>query len=725
MTSSSEPGPLCTQELHTKKSRAEEISKTSDSSAKESGETDSDPRGSDFAHLFVFANEKAGMTKVDKDRVNQVVFEMSKGSEHFREAQRRDERTQIEVRKLREKLSRMLESDLAPVRYRVDERVGKLLQERDLTRIYCVVDMDCFFAAVEMRDDPSLARKPMAVGGMSMISTTNYLAREYGVRSAMPGFIAKKLCPDLVFVKSNFDKYRQASAEVREVFKEYDPDHHAGSLDEAYMDITDYVDDRLSETDKRDQAKRMEYAAKVVHEMRQKVADRTKLTCSAGIACTTMLAKIGSDRNKPNGQCVIPWEPKKMLDFVRELAIRKVPGIGKVTEKKLKDALDINSVQDLWEKRYLCAYLLSKIQADYLLRVTLCCTESSSRRDEPRGRQSMGMERTFSVGTSSPQELFDTCQDICGKLANRCVEKKIYGYCVTLKIKKSSFEVFTRQKMLPNAVPRLADGSDLFPHAHELLSKEMPCKLRLMGIKISKLSAAGPQSCSTNQVATKTLQGSIMQSFQAAKERHSRPDSPSANSATPMQCPLCEQTLDGLSPLEANKHAEDCLTGCSYRSNEPTFESVTSNKGQPKITTVLKNASKKREYEEASQQGHGKTILTTPLESKKKRSNSAKLQSFWKANLGTQRDRSQHYPNASSRAHTDADAVIVIQADDNNCTESTKDNEIEEVEEIEIVEPHAGCPDRQGPRCPACGKLFDVSCSNNEVNQHLDACLMK
>ncbi|GBG27876.1 DNA polymerase kappa [Hondaea fermentalgiana] len=496
-------------------------SRATSASTKDEDAVEAPRNGSDFAHLFVFANEKAGMKKVDKEHVNQIVFEMSKGSEHFKEAQRRDERTQAEVRKLRAKLATTLESDLAPVRHRVDAKVTKLLRERDLSRIYCVVDMDCFFAAVEMRDDPSLAGKPMAVGGLSMISTTNYLAREYGVRSAMPGFIARKLCPELVFVKSNFDKYRQASQEVRDILKKYDPKLHAGSLDEAYMDITDFVDVKIAteqaganlDADAQT-ARRFHVAERVVQAMRDEVSAHTRLTCSAGIARTRMLAKIASDRNKPNGQCVVPWQPEKMLRFTRELAIRKVPGIGKVAEKKLKDALGVATVRDLWDKRYLCAHLLSAVQADYLLRVTLCCTNpsvSSSQassssaasssaaavsalpsafgqgEDNQRGRKSIGMERTFSQGASSVQELFDTCLDICARLSRRCVEKQLIGHCVTLKIKKSSFEVFTRQTIVTNAVPRCADGTDLFEHARELLAREMPCRLRLMGIKVSKL----------------------------------------------------------------------------------------------------------------------------------------------------------------------------------------------------------------------------------------------
>ena len=122
-----------------------------------------------------------------------------------------------------------------------DKLLKELDQEFDFTRTIVHVDMDAFYAAVEMRDDPKLKNVPMAVGGNSMLSTSNYLARKFGVRAAMPGFIAKKLCPNLVIVPSHFDKYRAVSSEIRAIFKEYDPNFSPMSLDEAYLDLTEYL----------------------------------------------------------------------------------------------------------------------------------------------------------------------------------------------------------------------------------------------------------------------------------------------------------------------------------------------------------------------------------------------------------------------------------------------------------------------------------------------------
>jgi len=503
--------------------------------------------GAEFAHLFVFANEKAGMMQVDMSKVNDLVYEISKDSEHFKEAQRRDERTQEEVTRLRSKMEQATEQDLVPVRHRLKLQIEKLEQERDLSRIFCVVDMDMFFAAVEMRDDPSLIGKPMAVGGMSMISTANYEARKFGVRSAMPGFIAVKLCPELIFVKGSFGKYGKASEEVKAVLREYDPSL-SGHLDEAFMDLTDFIDSKLGLD--RTLEERMRFAEQTVEEMRKRVSEKTKLTCSAGIALTRMLAKIASDKNKPNGQFVVPWELDEMIDFARGLPIRKIPGIGKVTEKKLKELFGVTTVQDLWNKRVEFSYLFKPIMSGYLLRVCLCCTGAQKETSEnsPRQQKSASKERTFSNGASNPQELFDICQDICAKLASHCVEKGIIGRCVTLKLKKTNFEVLTRQNMLPVAVPRSSDGSDLFPHARELLSKELPCKLRLMGVMISKLDQKIGASTNFTSSSSSEAIPRLKDMFRKQEPSHLKR----------MDCPVCSQKISGGS-IEIQFHVDECL----------------------------------------------------------------------------------------------------------------------------------------------------------------------
>ena len=154
--------------------------------------------------------------------------------------------------------------------------------------------------------------KPMAVGGMGMLSTSNYAARKFGVRAAMPGFIAKKLCPELIIVPGNMETYAEEAEKIRQVFRVYDPNYLPMSLDEAYLDLTDYLLGHPEQT-----------AAAVVSEMRARICEATQLTASAGIAPNTFLAKVCSDMNKPNGQYQLETTEQAVMEFVNKLSIRK------------------------------------------------------------------------------------------------------------------------------------------------------------------------------------------------------------------------------------------------------------------------------------------------------------------------------------------------------------------------------------------------------------------
>ncbi len=188
------------------------------------------------------------------------------------------------------------------------------------------VDMDAFFASVEMRDNPALRNVPMAVGGSSdrrgVLSTANYAARKFGVRSAMPTATAMRLCPQLVLVKGNYQKYIEASEQVHEVFHQYTEFVEGLSLDEAYLDVTNCELFQNS-------------ATWIAEDIRKKIFEKTGLTASAGIAPNKLIAKMASDYNKPNGQFTIaPW---MVDDFMKTVPVEKIHGIGKVTAKYLHD----------------------------------------------------------------------------------------------------------------------------------------------------------------------------------------------------------------------------------------------------------------------------------------------------------------------------------------------------------------------------------------------------
>ncbi|MGI2258102.1 DNA polymerase IV [Shewanella sp. GXUN23E] len=188
------------------------------------------------------------------------------------------------------------------------------------------VDMDCFYAAVEMRDFPELRGKPVAVGGRSdrrgVISTCNYEARKFGVRSAMASAYALRLCPALTLVPGRMEVYKQVSAQIRTIFSRYTDLIEPLSLDEAYLDVTDCRCCRGS-------------ATLIAESIRNDIFKETGLTASAGVAPVKFLAKVASDLNKPNGQYVIP--PEAVAEFVKTLPLSKIPGVGKVTGEKLAD----------------------------------------------------------------------------------------------------------------------------------------------------------------------------------------------------------------------------------------------------------------------------------------------------------------------------------------------------------------------------------------------------
>lgn len=182
--------------------------------------------------------------------------------------------------------------------------------------------MDAFYASVEQLDNPDLRGKPVAVGGSSdrgVVSAASYEARKFGVRSAMSSIIAKRNCPELIFVKARFERYRELSQRIREIFLEYTDLVEPLSLDEAYLDVTENKKGNPS-------------ATLIAQEIRQKIKEKTGLNASAGISINKFIAKVASDVNKPNGQKTVG--PEEVIPFLEELDIRKFYGVGKVTAEK-------------------------------------------------------------------------------------------------------------------------------------------------------------------------------------------------------------------------------------------------------------------------------------------------------------------------------------------------------------------------------------------------------
>ncbi|GAA4275217.1 DNA polymerase IV [Aquimarina gracilis] len=333
------------------------------------------------------------------------------------------------------------------------------------------VDMDAFYASVEQMDNPELKGKPLAVGGGSkrgVVSAASYEARVFGVRSAMPGFKARKLCPDLIFVRPRFDRYKEISTKIRKIFFDYTDLVEPLSLDEAYLDVTQNKKGNPS-------------ATLIAQEIRQRIFDEVGLTASAGISINKFIAKVASDYNKPNGQKTV--NPEEVIDFLENLDVKKFYGVGKVTQAKMYE-MGIYTGKDLKSKseEFLTQHFGKAGRHYYQIVRGIHVSEVKPNRE----RKSLAAERTFSENISSEIYMLERLESIAEELQKRLKNSKVAGRTVTLKIKYSDFTLQTRSKTLPYFV---SDADILLETAKELLYQDkMKNSVRLLGISLSNLN---------------------------------------------------------------------------------------------------------------------------------------------------------------------------------------------------------------------------------------------
>lgn len=333
------------------------------------------------------------------------------------------------------------------------------------------VDMDAFYASVEQMDNPELKGKPLAVGGSEVrgvVSAASYEARKFGVRSAISGIQAKKLCPDLIFVRPRFDRYKEISKKIRKIFHDYTDLVEPLSLDEAYLDVTENKKGNPS-------------ATLIAQEIRKRIFEEVGLTASAGISVNKFVAKIASDYNKPNGQKTV--NPDEVESFLEKLDIKKFYGVGKVTAEKMYQ-LGIFTGYDLKQKPL--EYLEKHFGNSGFHYYQICRGIHNSAVKPNRKIKSVGAERTFGENLSSEIFMEERLQSIAKELEKRLQKSKISGKTITLKIKYSDFTLQTRSKTLPYFVN---DKNIILDVAKDLLYQErLRNSVRLLGISIHNLN---------------------------------------------------------------------------------------------------------------------------------------------------------------------------------------------------------------------------------------------
>jgi len=331
--------------------------------------------------------------------------------------------------------------------------------------------MDAFYASVAELDNPELRGKAIAVGGSELrgvVSAASYEARKFGVKSAMSSFLAKQKCPHLIFVKSDFERYKELSAKIREIFYEYTDLVEPLSLDEAYLDVTENKKGNPS-------------ANAIAREIRARIYEETGLRASAGISINKFIAKVASDINKPNGQKTI--HPEEVLQFLEELPVNKFYGVGKVTAAKMYN-LGIFVGNDL--KKKTVEELVKSFGKSGTHYYNIVRGIHNSAVKPNRIRKSIAAERTFSENISSEIFMIERLDKIADELERRMKKSDTKGKTVTLKIKYSDFTQQTRSKTKADF---MQTKNEFFPVVKELLyQNKLTNSVRLLGLSFGNLN---------------------------------------------------------------------------------------------------------------------------------------------------------------------------------------------------------------------------------------------
>lgn len=361
------------------------------------------------------------------------------------------------------------------------------------------VDMDAFYASVEQRDNPKLRGKPLAVGGSAkrgVVAAASYEARQFGVRSAMPGITARRRCPQLLFVRPRFDVYQEVSQHIRAIFARYSDLVEPLSLDEAYLDVTD---DKAS----------VGSATQIAERIRRDIRAELRLTASAGVSYNKFVAKVASDQNKPDGICVV--RPAEGPDFVAQLSARRFYGVGPRTAERMAK-LGIHTGADL--RGQSLAFLEQHFgsSAFYLHQA------SRGQDDRPvrpnRARKSVGAERTYAADLFDENQLLPALDTIIDTVWERIERHQTHGRTITLKVKYADFQQITRSRTVS---PPLAERAVFEEVARSLLQALLPSPkgIRLLGLTLSGLERSAAERPEGEGEAHSLADGVPVQSYLA------------------------------------------------------------------------------------------------------------------------------------------------------------------------------------------------------------------
>ncbi len=332
--------------------------------------------------------------------------------------------------------------------------------------------MDAYYAAIEIRENPSLKGKCVIVGGSpnsrGVVSTCSYEARKFGVHSGMSASQAWQLCPRGIFLMNNFGLYREVSRQIRKIFRSYTEKVETLSLDEAYLDVTE---NKIDESD----------AVKIARSIKNDILQTTKLTCSAGVSFNKFLAKLASEMEKPDGLCQITEQNAQKILF--GLPIEKFHGIGKVTATRMKN-LGIHNGEDLYRRELTDLFRHFGKTGIYFYNVVrgIDNREVVSESDP----KSISCERTFHTDLASIEEIIEELRALVERLVIRMASRKIQAQNLVIKIKYDNFQCITRSCTLPEII---SDEDILFQYAQKLLTANWDenRKVRLLGVGVDKL----------------------------------------------------------------------------------------------------------------------------------------------------------------------------------------------------------------------------------------------